>query len=246
MPTLDYTPGQTIFGRILRDSTVYNVTANDGTFSAIATAEGSDAFVQAHAVTLSEAGSNGVYAFTLPSGYTRQFEDRMVFYGYDGVTITQSDLALPLGSVDLSPEPAGGSSSTAVAPISGTLAEIRLTSDQGDRFELELFQHEGLTLQITTLDAAGNGVDLDGDTLSFRAYLRDGDETSPVITKTVGSGITIADQTDETTRGRCDVELAPTDTANAQELEWVFRNQTLKAVPVSGSLSVKKAPPLTT
>ena len=70
------------------------------------------------------------------------------------------------------------------------------------------------TYDLTIADALGNRVDLTSASLWFTVKARKADrDNAMLIRKTVGSGITLADQGSPTTKGMSTIAILPNDTA---------------------------------
>jgi len=98
----------------------------------------------------------------------------------------------------------------------------------------EGFEHhsgDSRTLEVTINDEVGAVVDISSATLTWGLSKKSADTTTPMgaalITKTIGSGITITDGPN----GRCDVAIDPADTDALagdfyHELEMVLTGET--------------------
>lgn len=78
---------------------------------------------------------------------------------------------------------------------------------------VSVFQGDTLDLVLIVTDDAGNPVSLTGATIEVQVKTAIGAPDPPMIAKTIGSGVTLLDQSDPETEGRAAVAFSSTDTA---------------------------------
>jgi hypothetical protein len=86
---------------------------------------------------------------------------------------------------------------------------------------VRVYAGDTTTLRLTITDDADARVDLTGAELELEVKQALGGADPALISKSVGAGITLLDQTDTVTRGQADIELTSADTAQAPGLYWL-------------------------
>lgn len=82
---------------------------------------------------------------------------------------------------------------------------------------LTVYKGEQRKWRFTVTNADdGTRQDLTGATIEFQVKIKDGDPDPPSISKSVGSGIVLLNQSDPATKGQFELTLLPADTSSLQ------------------------------
>lgn len=112
-----------------------------------------------------------------------------------------------------------------MSDLTGTLAEIgrrfgrlqRVTGGKVITIEgpLLIIRGDDIVYRLTVTDDQDARVNLTGASIDFQIRITPGASGSPPIAKSVGSGITLLDQTSSTTKGQADIAIDSADTLAA-------------------------------
>ena len=80
---------------------------------------------------------------------------------------------------------------------------------------IQLIRGDDYVFRITVTDDTDARVDLTSAAIQFQIRTAPGAAGAPAVAKSVGSGITVLDQTQPTTKGQADIAIDSADTAAA-------------------------------